>query len=889
MIDEYNARQSNPSTSTRSGKGHSRHSWNGNGFNANKRSDNSSDNSDSDGTDHNDPKALAMALKALNASKSDFSSFYCEFCEQEGHTEDKCFQNPENPNNKLSAKARKLYVSVVFKHKQDGKKPKAEFAGAVIAFNNESVFKTTIVPPKLDGSFADSGATAQCFHSMACFMPASLRPASHTVQFADKSLVMSTYAGDVILPFENAKFRLQSVLLVPEIEYNLVALGQLEDNGIKSLFDRNKIELVAEKNAFVIGSGTRDCESRLYVFPDPIKHKVSTKTLSALSYSLDLWHRGLAHINPRDLGSVHKYADDVPKLAKRKDVCRACKLEKEHKLPILGHFEVAERVGDIVHSDIVGKIETSFPDQYRYASTFLDKHSRYTFVGLMRHSSDIHEIFKGVQAKFQKIGGASMNKVHSDGAKEYLALQDSLGGREEKKSFSPPYTPELNGIAERVSRTMVEGALAMLIQANLPSCLWPFALKHAIHVRNRVPHSATAKTPHLVSTGKQSSLKHIRVFGCAAYVLRQLEGSKSESWAIEGVHSETLEHGVYRVLITDENGIPKVTESLHVTFDESKFPGAPDLEDYVENESDSDERFVGEPDESESDNESEVHVNVKDDDDYGVTEQDQDVPDTNDTNGNISDDNNGDDGDDDEAPLFEESGDEDSDDCDNDDEFQDAQDEAPEPQRQYPVRTKRGKKPFKWYKAMSARSMDQLTITTSDAPTLSEALNATPKEGELWEAAIDDEMKSPDSNSTWVPDDSPESQPLPTRAILKIKRNADGSVERFNARVVAGGNHQAYSETYKETYTPVVSFKIVPLLLYLTLCLGMSIGQVDVKTAFLNGELSESVCVMSPRGIPGVVSMFYRILKAIYGLKRSHLACNTKLEEISMVFDSSSS
>ena len=126
------------------------------------------------------------------------------------------------------------------------------------------------------------------------------------------------------------------------------------------------------------------------------------------------------------------------------------------------------------------------------------------------------------------------------------------GGVNQNKSFSPPYTPELNGIAERVNRTMVEAALSMLIQANLPSCLWPFALKHGIHVRNRVPHSATGKTPYLVMTGHKPSLKHIRVFGCAAYVLRQPSGSKFESRAVEGVYLQTLDHGIYKVLITSD-------------------------------------------------------------------------------------------------------------------------------------------------------------------------------------------------------------------------------------------------------------------------------------------------------------------------------------------------
>ena len=62
--------------------------------------------------------------------------------------------------------------------------------------------------------------------------------------------------------------------------------------------------------------------------------------------------------------------------------------------------------------------------------------------------------------------------MHFDGAKEYIALQNDIGGKgglNQNKSFSPPYSTELNGIAERVNRTMVEAALSMLIQANLPS------------------------------------------------------------------------------------------------------------------------------------------------------------------------------------------------------------------------------------------------------------------------------------------------------------------------------------------------------------------------------------------------------------------------------------
>ena len=102
-------------------------------------------------------------------------------------------------------------------------------------------------------------------------------------------------------------------------------------------------------------------------------------------------------------------------------------------------------------------------------------------------------------------------------------------------------------------------------------------------------------------------------------------------------------------------------------------------------------------------------------------------------------------------------------------------------------------------------------------------------------------------------------------------------MERFKARIVAGGNHQVYGDNYKETYAPVVSFTMVRIFLYLALCLQLCIGQLDVKSAFLKGELSESVWVMSPRGIPGMKSRCYRLVKAMYGLKQAHLAWHTKL------------
>lgn len=113
--------------------------------------------------------------------------------------------------------------------------------------------------------------------------------------------------------------------------------------------------------------------------------------------------------------------------------------------------------------------------------------------------------------------------------------------------------------------------------------------------------------------------------------------------------------------------------------------------------------------------------------------------------------------------------------------------------------------------------------------------------------------------------------------VLNVKRRANGEIDRFKARMVAGGNHQTYGVDYLDTYAPVASFTLVRIFLYLVLCLGLFVAQVDIKSAFLNGDLKEDIWVMSPRSIPGVCSRVFKLRKSLYGLKQAHLAWHEKL------------
>lgn len=120
-----------------------------------------------------------------------------------------------------------------------------------------------------------------------------------------------------------------------------------------------------------------------------------------------------------------------------------------------------------------------------------------------------------------------------------------------------------------------------LIEADLPSSSWTFALKHVVYVRKRVQHCALNYTPFSIPTGAERSLKNPGVFGFAGYVLRLIRATKFQSCSIEGAYLETLGHGIYDVLLTDDEGILEITESRHAAFHQFVFPDTASFVNYM--------------------------------------------------------------------------------------------------------------------------------------------------------------------------------------------------------------------------------------------------------------------------------------------------------------------
>ena len=152
---------------------------------------------------------------------------------------------------------------------------------------------------------------------------------------------------------------------------------------------------------------------------------------------------------------------------------------------------------------------------------------------------------------------------------------------------------------------------------------------------------------------------------------------------------------------------------------------------------------------------------------------------------------------------------------------------------------------------------------------------------EEWKRAMSEELKSINDNKTWMLTDAPPGvKPIGLKWVFKIKRDADGNITRHKARLVAKGYVQRAGVDFDEVFVPVARMESVRFLLAIAAHYGWTVHHLDVKSAFLNGDLAEEVYVEQPPGhaIRGKERKVYRLHKALYGLRQAPRAWNAKLD-----------
>uniref|UniRef100_A0A2N9J3U8 CCHC-type domain-containing protein n=1 Tax=Fagus sylvatica TaxID=28930 RepID=A0A2N9J3U8_FAGSY len=150
-----------------------------------------------------------------------------------------------------------------------------------------------------------------------------------------------------------------------------------------------------------------------------------------------------------------------------------------------------------------------------------------------------------------------------------------------------------------------------------------------------------------------------------------------------------------------------------------------------------------------------------------------------------------------------------------------------------------------------------------------------------WREAMSIELTALMKHGTWDLVSPPSNcNPVGCKWVFRVKRKADGSVDRFKAWLVAKGYNQRPGLDYKETFSPVVKPATIRAIMTIAVMNGWELRQMDVNNAFLNGELIETVYMMQPSGFKDLSKPTHvcRLRKAIYGLKQAPLAWYTALK-----------
>jgi len=148
-----------------------------------------------------------------------------------------------------------------------------------------------------------------------------------------------------------------------------------------------------------------------------------------------------------------------------------------------------------------------------------------------------------------------------------------------------------------------------------------------------------------------------------------------------------------------------------------------------------------------------------------------------------------------------------------------------------------------------------------------------------WRKAMQDEIQSLKDNEAWELQDLPRGKKaIPCKWVYKVKHNADGSIERYKARLVIKGFSQKKGIDYDQTFSPVVRNATIRALLSIAASEKMHLMQFDVSTAFLYGDVDEDIYMKQPEGFSDNTDRVCKLKQSLYGLKQAPRCWNKRFE-----------
>ncbi|KMQ92977.1 retroelement pol polyprotein [Lasius niger] len=390
-----------------------------------------------------------------------------------------------------------------------------------------------------------------------------------------------------------------------------------------------------------------------------------------------------------------------------------------------------------------------------------------------------------------------------------------------------PYTPEQNGSTERDNRTIVEAARTMILAKGLDKRLWAEAVNAAVYTLNRTGTSSVqGKTPYEIWFGRLASNIKLRIFGTKTYThipkeKRKKWDQKAKAGILVGYGDSTKEYRIWfeerkkieihrNVVFANEK--PGITKEKEISKEEEKVYLQEEEKVYLQEDQEANDDIIPE---------NNNHDQRKLPDERNGTEKQQEE---------------------------------------NEEESKDQQqfqkpdnevdeDEQEEKQQRYGLRDRQSlQAPVKFGDYIDYINVEELFIAEYQEPkTFNDAVRSD--QAKQWKAAMKEEMDSLKKNETWKIVELPEeAKALENKWVYKLKTKADGSIDRYKARLLVKGFTQRPGIDYMETFSPVVKFTSIRAILAVAVAAGMNLFQFDIKTAFLNGNLEENIYMKQPEG-----------------------------------------
>ena len=234
-----------------------------------------------------------------------------------------------------------------------------------------------------------------------------------------------------------------------------------------------------------------------------------------------LWHRRLAHAGVEKLRLLFQATEGLKhplKQPTRSDsTCEPCIYAKQAKVINRVSPEQATRPLQRVFTDFAGPLKEASLGGNLYLLTFTDDYSRKTWVYTTKTRTELYERFKEWKQNVEKESGLQLVALRSDKGGEFNKLEEKIKQGGVEMEYTVAYTPEQNGVAERLNRTIFTMVRAMLFEAGLPDKFWEVAVGTAAYIKNKAAQGDDRKTPEKLWTGKKPDISHLRVFGCLAY------------------------------------------------------------------------------------------------------------------------------------------------------------------------------------------------------------------------------------------------------------------------------------------------------------------------------------------------------------------------------------